>query len=132
VHLILCLWLRWERCMLCGVYHFDVVYTSKLKPSALCALLIVTFIKLSLFLLTTSSLLFPLLSLFPFFRCLPSSFPKLSSPLYLLSSLPRTEPMFRFKFADAGNMSPPLISFSEVAFSYSGANTHRHTRTLQT
>ena len=30
------------------------------------------------------------------------------------------EPMFRFKFADAGNMSPPLISFSEVAFSYSG------------
>ena len=28
--------------------------------------------------------------------------------------------MFRFKFADAGNMSPPLISFSEVAFSYSG------------
>lgn len=28
--------------------------------------------------------------------------------------------MFRFKFADAGNMAPPLISFSEVAFSYSG------------
>jgi ATP-binding cassette subfamily F protein 2 len=28
--------------------------------------------------------------------------------------------LFRFKFADAGNMSPPLISFSEVAFSYSG------------
>ena len=33
-----------------------------------------------------------------------------------------SEPMFRFKFADAGNMSPPLISFSEVAFSYSGIN----------
>ena len=30
------------------------------------------------------------------------------------------EPVFRFKFADAGNMAPPLISFSEVAFSYSG------------
>ena len=31
-----------------------------------------------------------------------------------------SEPVFRFKFADAGNMAPPLISFSEVAFSYSG------------
>ena len=30
------------------------------------------------------------------------------------------EPLFRFKFADAGAMAPPLISFSEVAFSYSG------------
>ena len=30
------------------------------------------------------------------------------------------EPVFRFKFADAGNLAPPLISFSEVAFSYSG------------
>ncbi len=30
------------------------------------------------------------------------------------------EPIFRFKFADAGDMAPPLISFSEVAFSYSG------------
>lgn len=28
--------------------------------------------------------------------------------------------MFRFKFPDAGELSPPLISFSEVAFSYSG------------
>ena len=33
---------------------------------------------------------------------------------------PYQEPVFRFKFDDAGNMSPPLISFSEVAFSYSG------------
>jgi hypothetical protein len=60
----------------------------------------------------------------------PLSFPKLSFPPYLLYSLPRTEPMFRFKFADAGNMSPPLISFSEVAFSYSGAKTHTHTHVL--
>lgn len=37
-----------------------------------------------------------------------------------LIELPYEEPIFRFKFADAGNMSPPLISFSEVAFSYSG------------
>mmetsp|Transcript_2578 Transcript_2578/g.2680 ORF Transcript_2578/g.2680 Transcript_2578/m.2680 type:complete len:614 (-) Transcript_2578:291-2132(-) len=37
-----------------------------------------------------------------------------------LLEMPHEEPMFRFKFADAGNMSPPLISFSEVAFSYSG------------
>eukprot|EP01038_Epipyxis_sp_PR26KG_P006661 gene6661-9142_t len=37
-----------------------------------------------------------------------------------LIEMPFEEPLFRFKFADAGNMSPPLISFSEVAFSYSG------------
>lgn len=37
-----------------------------------------------------------------------------------LIELPYEEPMFRFKFPDAGAMSPPLISFSEVAFSYSG------------
>jgi ATP-binding cassette, subfamily F, member 2 len=37
-----------------------------------------------------------------------------------LIEMPYSEPIFRFKFADAGNMSPPLISFSEVAFSYSG------------
>ncbi len=37
-----------------------------------------------------------------------------------LLEMPYEEPMFRFKFADAGNMAPPLISFSEVAFSYSG------------
>lgn len=37
-----------------------------------------------------------------------------------LIELPFEEPMFRFKFADAGELSPPLISFSEVAFSYSG------------
>jgi ATP-binding cassette, subfamily F, member 2 len=40
-----------------------------------------------------------------------------------LLEMPFEEPMFRFKFADAGNMSPPLISFSEVAFSYSGMHT---------
>ena len=33
---------------------------------------------------------------------------------------PFEEPIFRFKFTDAGEHSPPLISFSEVAFSYSG------------
>jgi len=37
-----------------------------------------------------------------------------------LLTMPYEEPMFRFKFADAGAMAPPLISFSEVAFSYSG------------
>jgi len=37
-----------------------------------------------------------------------------------LLTMPYEEPRFKFKFADAGNMSPPLISFSEVAFSYSG------------
>jgi ATP-binding cassette subfamily F protein 2 len=37
-----------------------------------------------------------------------------------LLELPYEEPQFRFKFADAGDLSPPLISFSEVAFSYSG------------
>lgn len=34
--------------------------------------------------------------------------------------MPYEEPMFRFKFHDAGDLAPPLISFSEVAFSYSG------------
>jgi len=37
-----------------------------------------------------------------------------------LLTMPYQEPLFRFKFNDAGNLSPPLISFSEVAFSYSG------------
>jgi ATP-binding cassette subfamily F protein 2 len=37
-----------------------------------------------------------------------------------LLEMPYEEPIFRFKFADAGAMSPPLVSFSEVAFSYSG------------
>merc|ERR1711871_37600 len=37
-----------------------------------------------------------------------------------LIEMPFEETVFRFKFADAGEMSPPLISFSEVAFSYSG------------
>jgi ATP-binding cassette subfamily F protein 2 len=37
-----------------------------------------------------------------------------------LIEMPFEEPQFRFKFQDAGDMSPPLISFSEVGFSYSG------------
>merc|ERR1711871_1338963 len=37
-----------------------------------------------------------------------------------LIEMPFEESIFRFKFVDAGDMSPPLISFSEVAFSYSG------------
>lgn len=37
-----------------------------------------------------------------------------------LIEMPYEEPLFRFKFPDAGDLSPPLISFSEVAFSYSG------------
>lgn len=37
-----------------------------------------------------------------------------------LIEMPYEEPIFRFRFADAGTLSPPLISFSEVAFSYSG------------
>ncbi len=37
-----------------------------------------------------------------------------------LLTMPYEEPVFRFKFPDAGALSPPLISFSEVAFSYSG------------
>ena len=37
-----------------------------------------------------------------------------------LLEMPFEETLFRFKFADAGEMSPPLISFSDVAFSYSG------------
>jgi len=37
-----------------------------------------------------------------------------------LLTLPFEEPKFGFKFADAGSLAPPLISFSEVAFSYSG------------
>jgi ATP-binding cassette, subfamily F, member 2 len=38
-----------------------------------------------------------------------------------LIELPFEETLFRFKFADAGVLANPLISFSEVAFSYSGA-----------
>lgn len=37
-----------------------------------------------------------------------------------LIEIPYEEPMFRFKFTDAGDLAPPLISFSDVAFSYSG------------
>ena len=33
---------------------------------------------------------------------------------------PFVEPIFRFKFDDAGDMAPPLIALSEVSFSYSG------------
>ena len=33
-----------------------------------------------------------------------------------LIEMPYEEPKFRFKFADAGDLAPPLISFSEVAF----------------
>lgn len=33
---------------------------------------------------------------------------------------PFEEPLFRFRFPDAGKMPPPLISFSRVSFSYSG------------
>lgn len=37
-----------------------------------------------------------------------------------LIEMPYVEPRFQFKFVDAGDLAPPLISFSEVAFSYSG------------
>ena len=37
-----------------------------------------------------------------------------------LLTMPYEESLFRFRFADAGVLSNPLISFSEVAFSYSG------------
>lgn len=37
-----------------------------------------------------------------------------------LIQMPYEEPQFRFRFTDAGELAPPLISFSEVAFSYSG------------
>jgi ATP-binding cassette subfamily F protein 2 len=37
-----------------------------------------------------------------------------------LIEMPYEEPRFQFKFKDAGDLAPPLISFSEVAFSYSG------------
>ena len=121
--------------------------TFILEPTALCALLILTFITLSFVFLpqpsnllsshlspsSSSSLISPfhIISHLPFLTSYPISpfSPYLPSLLALPSSLPLTEPMFRFKFADAGNMSPPLISFSEVAFSYSGANTHIHTHT---
>jgi len=37
-----------------------------------------------------------------------------------LIQLPFSEPVFRFRFPDAGELCPPLVSFSDVAFSYSG------------
>lgn len=40
-----------------------------------------------------------------------------------LIQMPYEEPRFRFRFTDAGELAPPLISFSEVAFSYSGKKT---------
>lgn len=37
-----------------------------------------------------------------------------------LIEMPWTDPEFRFKFPETGALAPPLISFSNVAFSYSG------------
>lgn len=37
-----------------------------------------------------------------------------------LLEAPWEDPVFKFKFPDTGKLAPPLISFSEVAFSYSG------------
>ena len=37
-----------------------------------------------------------------------------------LIEMPFTDPVFRFAFPDTGKLPPPLISFSDVAFSYSG------------
>lgn len=37
-----------------------------------------------------------------------------------LIEMPWTDPVFRFGFPEPGKMPPPLISFSDVAFSYSG------------
>jgi ATP-binding cassette, subfamily F, member 2 len=37
-----------------------------------------------------------------------------------LLEMPFQDPLFRFTFPDAGELAPPLISFSEVSFSYSG------------
>ncbi|CAM9825414.1 unnamed protein product [Chrysoparadoxa australica] len=37
-----------------------------------------------------------------------------------LYTMPYAEPRFHFQFADCGKLPPPVISFTEVAFSYSG------------
>ena len=37
-----------------------------------------------------------------------------------LIEMPFVDPVFRFAFPDTGKMPPPLISFSDVAFAYSG------------
>ena len=37
-----------------------------------------------------------------------------------LIQMPYEEPTFRFKFKDAGSLAPPLISGSEISFSYTG------------
>jgi len=37
-----------------------------------------------------------------------------------LIQMPYEEPTFRFKFKDAGTLAPPLISGSEISFSYTG------------
>ncbi|CAM9433615.1 unnamed protein product [Ectocarpus sp. 13 AM-2016] len=37
-----------------------------------------------------------------------------------LLTMPYSEPMFQFKFPECGKLQPPVISFNDVAFSYSG------------
>lgn len=37
-----------------------------------------------------------------------------------LIEVPFADPVFRFRFPETGKLAPPLISFSDVAFSYSG------------
>lgn len=37
-----------------------------------------------------------------------------------LLTAPFTDPLFKFKFPDCGKLQPPVISFNNVAFSYSG------------
>ena len=37
-----------------------------------------------------------------------------------LLTAPYVDPVFRFNFPETSKMAPPLISFADVAFSYSG------------
>ncbi|CAN0297582.1 unnamed protein product, partial [Ascophyllum nodosum] len=37
-----------------------------------------------------------------------------------LLKMPFSEPLFQFKFPECGKLQPPVISFTDVAFSYSG------------
>jgi ATP-binding cassette, subfamily F, member 2 len=37
-----------------------------------------------------------------------------------LVTMPFKDPVFKFKFPETGKLPPPLISFNDVAFSYSG------------
>ncbi|CAN0438089.1 unnamed protein product, partial [Discosporangium mesarthrocarpum] len=37
-----------------------------------------------------------------------------------LLTMPYKDPDFKFKFPECGQLQPPVISFVEVAFSYSG------------